>query len=346
MELVSVPVGESENNINDIEAALNCDVTSKLEGKESAEELIKSKPVVMLSKSTCPFCFELKRTLQSYGVNYEVAELDLLPSMTSIQKDLLEKYGVSTVPLLFLKGELIGGCMQVKELEHSGEFQRLISPYLTFDVPPEKRVARFTILYFPETVNKLVVRATGLLSMLYCIFCVAFFDRRGTRYAVLGLAIDFVLRIIFGSGSSPIGMIGAAFVSRFKPIYSAGAPKQFAACCGAFMSILAAALLLAGQELAGTIVIGALIFPTGLEGIFDFCLGCWMFGIAISLNIIPPSVYRPYLNIFPAKKWAQNFSTDTSVKYEAVASTHVMTPGQVLPLLFLVNKINVFNAYV
>jgi len=114
----------------------------------------------------------------------------------------------------------------------------------------------------------------------------------------------------------------------FIPVYSAGAPKQFAACCGTFMSVLSAGLLLGGQELAGTIVIGALIFPAGLEGFFDFCLGCWMFGIAISLNIIPPTVYRPYLNYYPAKKWAQQFSTDTSVTYEAVPSTHVMIPGQ------------------
>lgn len=326
MELVTSPVAVSTN---DVEASLHNDVTKELDKQESVEDFIKSKPVFMVSKSTCPFCFELKRTLQSYGVNYEVVEIDKLPAMASIQKDLKEKYGQSTVPLLFLKGELVGGCMHVKELEHSGEFQRVISPFLSMDVPIEDRVSRFTFLYFPETVNKLVVRAVGLLSMIYCILCVAFFKRRGTRYAVLGLAIDFFLRVIFGSGSSPIGMVGAALMAPFPPVFSAGPPKQFAACCGTFMSALAAALLLSGQELGGTIVIGMLIMPTGLEGVFDFCLGCWMFGIAISLNIIPPSIYRPYLNHFPAKKWAQAFSTDTTVQYEAVPSTHVMLPGQV-----------------
>ena len=328
MELVTAPV-----RTTDVEASLHIDVTSELEKMESVEDFVKAKDVFMISKSTCPFCFELKRTLQSYGVSYDVAEIDKLPSMVSIQKDLKEKYGQSTVPLLFVKGELIGGCTRVKELEHSGEFQRLFLPYLSADSPPEERISRFTILFFPETVNKLVVRAVGLLSMIYCILCVAFYDRRGTKYAVLGLAIDFVLRVVFGSGSSPIGMVGAALMSPFNPIYSAGAPKQFAACCGTFMSVLSAGLLLGGQELAGTIVIGALIFPTGLEGIFDFCLGCWMFGIAISLNIVPPSVYRPYLNYFPTKKWAHEFSTDTSVKYEAVPSTHVLVPGQVCIIL-------------
>jgi hypothetical protein len=55
-----------------------------------------------------------------------------------------------------------------------------------------------------------------------------------------------------------------------------------------------------------------------------------MFGIAISLNLIPASIYRPYLNYYPAKKWAQHFSTgDASGVYQAVPSTHVLMPGQV-----------------
>jgi glutaredoxin 3 len=276
MQMVSksVVVSNEEPCDSDIESAdLQRDVTNTLlQGENNVEDLIKSQPVVMISKSTCPFCFELKRTLQTYGVSYDVAEINLLPGMQSIQKDLKAKHGICSVPLLFLNGELVGGCTYVKELEHSGEFQRLISPFVTSNVPKEERVARFAFLYFPETVNKLVVRVVGLLSMLYCILCVVFYDRSGTKYAVLGLAVDFVIRVVFGSGGSPIGMVGAAIVAPFDPIFSAGAPKQFAACCGTFMSVLAAALLLAGEQLAGTVVIGMLVMPTGLEGIFDFCL--------------------------------------------------------------------------
>lgn len=321
----------------DIETSLHTDVTKSLEGLETAEGLIKHNPVVVISKSTCPFCFELKRTLHTYGVNYVVAEIDRLPSMKSIQKDLKEKYSVSTVPLLFLNGELVGGCMKVKELEHTGEFQHQIFPFVTGDVPVEERLKRYTLLLFPETVNKHVVRATGLLTTLYCIFCVIFFEREGTKYAVLGLALDFLLRLVFGSGSSPVGMVGAAMATPFNPVLAAGPPKQFAALCGLCMSGLSATLLLSGQRLAGTIVVGALILPAGLEGIFDFCLGCWMFGIAISFNLISPAVYRPYLNIFPAKQWAHDFSTDSSVKYDPVPPTHVPVPGQVgtSPLLDL-----------
>ena len=318
--------------VKDEEAALHLDVTSTLENKDSAEELINSKPVVVISKSTCPFCFELKRTLRSYGVYYEVAEIDLVPSMSNIQKNLLEKYGVCSVPLLFLNGELIGGCTKVKELELSGEFQRKIHPFVTADVPAENRVNRFTLLYFPETVNKRVVRAVGVLTALYCIFCVAFFNRPATKYAVLGLAIDFLLRIIFGSGFSPVGMVGAALVAPFDPIFAAGAPKQFAACCGFFMSALSAALLLSGQELGGTIVVGMLIFPASLEGVFDFCLGCWMFGMAIDYNLIPASIYRPYLNYFPAKKWAHEFSSGKK-KFAEATTSHVLMPGQVILIL-------------
>ena len=40
--------------------------------KEKIQEPLDTNPVIMFSKTTCPFCFEFKRTLVSYGVNFVI----------------------------------------------------------------------------------------------------------------------------------------------------------------------------------------------------------------------------------------------------------------------------------
>lgn len=323
----AVPV---EEILVDEDALVN-DATEALKSTNLATFIQNNKGVVMISKSTCPFCFELKRTLQSFGVHYTVAEADKTGKINEICKEMHAAYEMNTFPLLIIDGVKVGGCTDCKSFEFSGDFQTKLAPFVTRSVPPEKRHPCFTILHFPETVNNWAVRATGLLSMIYAVLCTAFWKHRATKWAVLGLAIDFTLRIVFGGPASPIAMLAAALVSPIPPVLVPGPPKQFAACCGWFMSALSAALFLSGQSLGGVIVIGALIGPTGLEGLADFCLGCWMFGYAIEFGCVPASIYRPYLNSFASKAWAWNFTHDYSVKYPEMSNAHVLLPGQTQP---------------
>jgi tellurite resistance protein TehA-like permease/glutaredoxin len=303
---------------------------SNADANSSVEDLVKSHPVMLFSKSTCPFCFGLKSLLDSYGVHYTVVELDSTGRATALQQQLFEKGGERTVPQLFIDGTKVGGCTKCKELQISGEFQSKIAPYMTKDVKKEPHIKNFNYFYFPEVVNGLVVRATGTLSMIYAVLCVAFWDHRATKWAVLAIAIDYLLRIVFGSGSSPIGMVGALIVSPMKPIFTPGQPKQFAACCGLFMTGLSAALYLSGQKLGGVIMIALLIPPAGMEGILNFCLGCWMFGLAIQFKMIPPTIYEPYISYRAFRSWAYDFN-NSDVKYDVVQNEHVLLPGQQEP---------------
>jgi len=311
----------------DPEVCLSSDITVETD-TTSLESLIDKYPVIVFSKSTCPFCIELKRMLSTYGVHYQCVELDQTNKMKEYQLELKDKYGISTVPALFVDKKLVGGCTAAKELEFKGDFQNLITKHVTKDIPHETRVSRFNFFYFPESVNKNAVRVSGLLSMIYAILCVGFYNRRETKWFVLAIAIDYFLRIIFGGNGAPIGMIANVIVAPFPPVFSAGPPKQFAACCGWFMTALSAALYLSGQQLGGVIMIAMLIPPAGMEGILDFCLGCWMFGMAIKFKIVPPSIYRPFLNYYPAKKWAYDFANIPNNSLEHVESTHVLLPGQ------------------
>jgi tellurite resistance protein TehA-like permease/glutaredoxin len=323
---------ECSHSLTVDEGALVSDETEALKASNLSTFLDNRKVgVVMLSKSTCPFCFELKRTLQSFGVHYIVIEADKTGKMNEICKEMHASYGMSTFPLLLIDGTNVGGCTDCKTLQFSGDFQAKLSAYMTRQVPPETRHPYFSILYFPETVNNWAVRCTGLLTTLYAIFCTAFWDHRATKWAVLALAIDFTLRIVFGGPASPIGMLGAALVARIPPVLVAGPPKQFAACCGWFMSAMSAALYLSGEPIGGVVMIGALIGPAAMECLLDFCLGCWMFGYAIDFGLIPASIYRPYLNSFASKAWAWNYIHDDIVRYPNVTSEHVMLPGQSKP---------------
>ena len=216
----------------------------------------------------------------------------------------------------------------MKALEHSGAFNALFTQVQRVDPEKEERVSSNGLFFFPETTNKRSSQAAGFIAMCICVLCVAFWDKPQTRWVVLGLAIDFVMRLVFGGLISPIGVVSNLVVIHQKPLYGCGPPKQFAALCGFSMSALSAALLLSGQQLGGTIVIGMLIAPTGAEGIFDFCLGCWIFGHAIRLKIVSPSVYRPYLNLKGDKKWAYGFMNDQP-KQEEAEKTHLLLPNQV-----------------
>ena len=337
MEMVSKPV--------DPEAACCTDITEN-DLNLSVTELVERHVVMLFSKSSCPFCFGLKQLLDTYGVHYSVLEIDKTGKAKQYQQQLFEKGGERTVPQLFVDGSKVGGCTASKELQLTGDFQIKIAPYVTKDVVPEKRIKAFNYLFFPETVNSHVVRATGTLSMIYAVLCVGFYNHRATKWAVLGIAIDYFLRIIFGSASSPIGMAGTLLASPLKPVFVAGQPKQFAACCGFFMTALSAALYLSGQQLGGVIMIALLIPPAGMEGILNFCLvrvppflppslltipcavqGCWMFGLAIDFKLIPPTIYEPYINYRALRSWAYHFNND-GVTYPVATNEHVLLPGQ------------------
>lgn len=80
-------------------------------------------PVVVFSKSYCPYCKRAKETLASLGVKPVVLELDLREDGPAIQHFLFRFTQRSTVPNVFIGGQSIGGSDDTLALFQSGELQ-------------------------------------------------------------------------------------------------------------------------------------------------------------------------------------------------------------------------------
>ena len=65
--------------------------------KEFIDENIKSYPVVVFSKSYCPYCKMAKEALSGQGIEYHVVEIENMDNCSAIQDVLLEMTGGRTV---------------------------------------------------------------------------------------------------------------------------------------------------------------------------------------------------------------------------------------------------------
>ncbi|CAI5524348.1 unnamed protein product [Closterium sp. Naga37s-1] len=76
---------------------------------EFVKTTIKSKPIVIFSKSYCPYCRRAKAVFQQLNVHPHVVELDQRDDGQDIQDVLMDLVGRRTVPQVFVGGEHIGG---------------------------------------------------------------------------------------------------------------------------------------------------------------------------------------------------------------------------------------------
>ncbi|XP_071697336.1 monothiol glutaredoxin-S4-like [Rutidosis leptorrhynchoides] len=79
-------------------------------------KMICERPVVIFSKSSCALSHTIKSLFNDYGVNPTVYELDEIPRGREIEQAL---YGLwcSTVPVVFIGGELVGGTNEIMSLQ-------------------------------------------------------------------------------------------------------------------------------------------------------------------------------------------------------------------------------------
>ncbi|GAA5887486.1 hypothetical protein JCM6882_001425 [Rhodosporidiobolus microsporus] len=98
--------------------------------RETVETMVQS-PIAVFSKSYCPYCAEAKHILKKAGQEprMQVIELDREMHGSAIQAYLAEKAGASkvTVPQIFINGQNIGGCSDLKALRASGKLDSLLA---------------------------------------------------------------------------------------------------------------------------------------------------------------------------------------------------------------------------
>ncbi|KAF5765962.1 putative thioredoxin-disulfide reductase [Helianthus annuus] len=86
-----------------------------------AKDLVSSNPVVVFSKSYCPYCVSVKKLLTELGSTFKAIELDQESDGGEMQAALHEWTGQRTVPNVFIGGKHIGGCDSTTAMHQAGK---------------------------------------------------------------------------------------------------------------------------------------------------------------------------------------------------------------------------------
>ncbi|XP_047328540.1 glutaredoxin-C4 [Impatiens glandulifera] len=96
----------------------------------SASSLVKktisSHPIVIFSKSYCPYCKKAKAVFKELKQEAYVVELDQRDDGWDIQDAVSQLVGRRTVPQVFINGKHIGGSDDTIEAYESGELAKLL----------------------------------------------------------------------------------------------------------------------------------------------------------------------------------------------------------------------------
>ena len=89
------------------------------------EEDCRLSPIVIYTKSSCPYCHAAKDLLRRKGAPFEEISVD---GDRAAQAAMAAKAGGrSTVPQIFIGGKPVGGCDDLHELESAGELDALLA---------------------------------------------------------------------------------------------------------------------------------------------------------------------------------------------------------------------------
>uniref|UniRef100_A0A0R3S1R6 Glutaredoxin domain-containing protein n=1 Tax=Elaeophora elaphi TaxID=1147741 RepID=A0A0R3S1R6_9BILA len=91
--------------------------------------LTSSTPVVIFSKTYCPYCKNAKQALSTFrmqGDLYKIIELDEREDCDKIQDVLLQITGARSVPRVFIGGKCIGGCDDTIAAQKDGRLEKML----------------------------------------------------------------------------------------------------------------------------------------------------------------------------------------------------------------------------
>lgn len=80
-------------------------------------------PVIVYSKTYCPYCASVKSLFADLKVPAKIVELDELADGDAVQAALGQVSGMRTVPQVFVGGELLGGCDDTMAAHRSGQLK-------------------------------------------------------------------------------------------------------------------------------------------------------------------------------------------------------------------------------
>ena len=111
--------------------------------RDAIAEAIADNDIILFMKGTpdaprCGFSARTVATLEALGTPF--AAVDILPD-PRIRQELSALSNWPTIPQLFVRGELVGGCDIVTEMYESGELAQVIGVEQPADAPAEAPVA-------------------------------------------------------------------------------------------------------------------------------------------------------------------------------------------------------------
>jgi glutaredoxin 3 len=82
-------------------------------------------PIVIYTKSYCPYCHAAKALLAAKGATFEEISVDgdRVGQMAMAAK----AHGRSTVPQIFIGDQHVGGCDELHDLEAAGELEGMLA---------------------------------------------------------------------------------------------------------------------------------------------------------------------------------------------------------------------------
>jgi len=93
-------------------------------------EMIREKnekyPVMLYSKSYCPYCGQVKALFKKLKIEFTAVDLDEIHEGAEVQDNLAQLTGSRTVPQVFIQGEYIGGCDETLKLNSSGKLKQML----------------------------------------------------------------------------------------------------------------------------------------------------------------------------------------------------------------------------
>ncbi|KAM3531003.1 hypothetical protein MY4038_004675 [Beauveria bassiana] len=94
---------------------------------QKAQKLIDENPVMVFSKSYCPYCKSTKSLLSSLDANAKIVELDEEDDGSALQEALEQISGQRTVPNVYIAKKHIGGNSDIQSLSSSGKLKALLA---------------------------------------------------------------------------------------------------------------------------------------------------------------------------------------------------------------------------
>ena len=330
---------EGENQLNSPYGASHPDQEAGLPDltlKGFEESLSRPALVTIVGKNTCGFFRRACDILAGTGVKVDTFDISQLEEGSRIHKEAEAKTGHKTTPIIFIKGEYIGGCDSLVQLEKSGELYLKIgaaapqSNGAAWVSGTEKRDSPLAsgFFYFPHTVNSYVVRMIALQMVIVSVVAIVFREHTWAAWMTLGMAFDFLIRLVGGGGFSPAGAFAMLVTSPLQEKLCAGPQKQFATFVGLCFSATAGFCMINGHEIVAAVILGGLAGAAALEAFFDVCLGCYFFGFMIKLGLVDSRVNDVHIDNLDVVKNTLAIVDDFSVSLNKIEEHLYTEPGQ------------------